>query len=98
MSRPDAYTRRLFLWSCVPDIRKFPAVSFFVLQHFSVAFNDFLERKFSFEESSLTAATENIADMIAKGDWSNLSEISLNARNENEESTEDDEEPYTFDA
>jgi hypothetical protein len=62
------------------------------------AFNDFLERKFSFEESSLTAATENIADMIAKGDWSNLSEISLNARNENEESAEDDEEPYTFDA
>ncbi len=61
-------------------------------------FNDFLERKFSFEESSLTAATENIADMIAKGDWSNLSEISLNARNENEENAEDDEEPYTFDA
>ena len=59
-------------------------------------FNEFLERKFSFEDSNLTAASENISDMIASGDWDHLSEKSLNSKNE-QEAGEDDEEPYTFD-
>ena len=60
-------------------------------------FNEFLERKFSFEDSNLTAASENIAAMIASGDWNSLSEKSLNSKNEEQEAGEDDEEPYTFD-
>ena len=35
--------------------------------------------------------------MIASGDWNSLSEKSLNSKNEEQESGEDDEEPYTFD-
>lgn len=60
-------------------------------------FNEFLERKFSFEDSTLTSSTQNIKELMAAGDWDNLPETSLNAKKQGDEDG-DDVEAYTFDA
>jgi recombination protein RecA len=62
------------------------------------AFNDFLERKFSFEETVLTSSKENLNEMIAAGDWDNLPDNSLTSKQETETpEIPDEDEPFTFD-
>lgn len=56
------------------------------------AFNDFLEHKYSFEDCSLISATENIDDLMnAGGNFDTLSETSLTAKSEEEQSELEDD-------